>query len=388
LIKRHVLFTALSFLVSSVSIFSQVKSVDCVNKAAVTHDVEARTLTINQSGKISNFTKVDKVECVNLNEFIVTFDYFLFNETKQIFEIEDHGFSSLLTDTNMIFKSGNKIFGVQASATCNGTDFLIDDKNRLWEDKGDGLKIIERRIGFNRLKCVDGVTKPIAVNQEGKWEYSEAKKNWEKLAEEERYIININRIKQEVGSWCWAAVTASIANFYNPSLNLSQCQLANKAFNQNNCCENKQSPSCNKGFDISKSLKDYNLFKKGLVHRYYANVMKPEDVKPVLSYNEIKEECKNNRPLVLSFDMIKPGETTGFNHFVTVAGTYIENGKEMVRLLDPLNIGTQGDGITNIEYSKMNTSYQPNHIEPNGKNDWVDYTGSWTQTIFTKKPTL
>lgn len=193
--------------------------------------------------------------------------------------------------------------------------------------------------------------------------------------------------KQKMGQWCWAAVTASIHKYYNPASSVTQCDLANDAFDQQTCCQpdmlsdpNKPS-ACNQGYDISKSLGRYELFKKGLAHKYVQGYMKPEDVKPYPGFQELQDEINNKRPVVLSFELTEPGQSTGFNHFVVLTGAYVEgSGKQMVILKDPLNPGKDGakDGTTTMPYSALPNGYRPNE----GLSNWTDYTGQWTQTMF------
>src|SRR4051795_10347923 len=37
-------------------------------------------------------------------------------------------------------------------------------------------------------------------------------------------------------SWCWAAVAASVAGFYNESSTFTQCQIADLELHRNDCC--------------------------------------------------------------------------------------------------------------------------------------------------------
>src|SRR6476659_5384943 len=47
-------------------------------------------------------------------------------------------------------------------------------------------------------------------------------------------------------SWCWAAVTLSVARYYNtPTSWRSQCQLVNNVLNKGTCCGNGDSAECN-----------------------------------------------------------------------------------------------------------------------------------------------
>jgi hypothetical protein len=51
--------------------------------------------------------------------------------------------------------------------------------------------------------------------------------------------------------WCWAAVTVSIANYYDKKRNLKQCELANAAFFRPDCCK---SLNCDSPLTAQKAL--------------------------------------------------------------------------------------------------------------------------------------
>jgi hypothetical protein len=57
--------------------------------------------------------------------------------------------------------------------------------------------------------------------------------------------------KQADSNWCWAAVTASVANYYIGKDTWKQCELANLAFNRKDCCN---SSSCNKDLPLERAL--------------------------------------------------------------------------------------------------------------------------------------
>jgi hypothetical protein len=65
---------------------------------------------------------------------------------------------------------------------------------------------------------------------------------------------------QAQDQWCWAAVTSSVYAFYAPKKNpITQCELANSAFEQSNCCTSSQAAKvkpCNQPHSLTKALSE------------------------------------------------------------------------------------------------------------------------------------
>jgi Papain-like cysteine protease AvrRpt2 len=59
---------------------------------------------------------------------------------------------------------------------------------------------------------------------------------------------------QEQSEWCWAAVAASIVNFYAGDNKCKQCDVVNKMLILDNCCEDGSSDSCNQQFHLEPTL--------------------------------------------------------------------------------------------------------------------------------------
>jgi hypothetical protein len=57
--------------------------------------------------------------------------------------------------------------------------------------------------------------------------------------------LNFTVQRQTQDQWCWAALAASIAAYYEPASTATQCLLANWAFGQTTCCIDGSTPSCN-----------------------------------------------------------------------------------------------------------------------------------------------
>jgi hypothetical protein len=63
---------------------------------------------------------------------------------------------------------------------------------------------------------------------------------------------------QAQSNWCWAAVTASVVKYYEPTSAITQCSLANTAFGKTSCCTNPGSNDCNKPYVLETALAGVN----------------------------------------------------------------------------------------------------------------------------------
>jgi ABC-type bacteriocin/lantibiotic exporter with double-glycine peptidase domain len=59
---------------------------------------------------------------------------------------------------------------------------------------------------------------------------------------------------QEQTEWCWAAVAASIANFYARNNQSKQCDVVNKTLRRTDCCRDGSSDFCNQQVDVDTAL--------------------------------------------------------------------------------------------------------------------------------------
>lgn len=59
--------------------------------------------------------------------------------------------------------------------------------------------------------------------------------------------------KQQQDYWCWAAVSASIANFYNAATSWTQCRIATVEKDAP-CCEDGSSKECNQAYALDQAL--------------------------------------------------------------------------------------------------------------------------------------
>jgi hypothetical protein len=65
---------------------------------------------------------------------------------------------------------------------------------------------------------------------------------------------------QEQHNWCWAAVAATVSNYFFPDRVLSQCAIVNGVLNID-CCQDGETSAC----DVPKALEDALDAAKGLL---------------------------------------------------------------------------------------------------------------------------
>jgi hypothetical protein len=59
------------------------------------------------------------------------------------------------------------------------------------------------------------------------------------------HLLNFTVQAQQESNWCWAAVSTSIAHYYDSASNVTQCQVVNQQVGRNDCCTNPGSKDCN-----------------------------------------------------------------------------------------------------------------------------------------------
>jgi hypothetical protein len=110
------------------------------------------------------------------------------------------------------------------------------------------------------------------------------------------------KIQPQVHSdWCWAAVSASVAAFYNPASPWTQCQVVDKEKGRTDCCANGASAKCNVQWYLEKALtrvKHLNTVTGG-----------------ASSLPSIKTEVDGDRPLG-----VRTAWSRGGAHFMVVQG--------------------------------------------------------------------
>jgi hypothetical protein len=152
---------------------------------------------------------------------------------------------------------------------------------------------------------------------------------------------------QQQSNWCWAAVSASVASYYNtpgPSGRpWQQCEIANAEFGVATCCQNGSSIVCNKDWYLDKALQRVN------------HLAGPATPGPA-PFASITQEIDSNHLVGVRIGWYGDG-----GHFVALSGYDDTNGNQIVDVEDPIY------GPSTYDYSVFCTAYQSG-------------TGAWTNT--------
>lgn len=154
--------------------------------------------------------------------------------------------------------------------------------------------------------------------------------------------------RQMQTNWAWAAVAASISNYYNVLNPMTQCSLANWAFRQTTCCMQGNSSACNQPMSLKESLAHC-----GVLNSAYANA---------LSFPDIKAQLDAHLPVCV----IVRWQQGTIGHPVVITG-YDDNnqGSPIISLSDPW----YGESI--VDFGRFPANYHGG--------------GSWTYTYTTKQ---
>jgi hypothetical protein len=124
--------------------------------------------------------------------------------------------------------------------------------------------------------------------------------------------------QQEQTQWCWAALAASVANFYNPNPAITQCSLASWAFAPADCCANGGSLACNQPYSIAA----------GLAHVGHLNAALPNG----MTMPAIELEIDASRPIGVRVAWTGGG---GAAHAMAIKGYDNAQGHQMIDISDP-----------------------------------------------------
>ena len=145
---------------------------------------------------------------------------------------------------------------------------------------------------------------------------------------------------QQQDNWCWAASSKAVLDYYgNPA---DQCQMANYAFGQNNCCSNITWPNgAGSKCDSGDYLISIPLLWTGVnsVLNYFGNINTDWKYGSV-SAAKVQSEIGNNRPLIMSWNW-----TGGSSHALVIFG--ISN--NLISFLDPW----PGKGLQHWDYNSV-----------------------------------
>jgi len=125
---------------------------------------------------------------------------------------------------------------------------------------------------------------------------------------------------QNSEEWCWAAVSVSVARFYDSMSPWSQCSLVNAELGLETCCSNENSEDCNQPWYLENGLDRVGHLSS--------------KVEASLSFDDLIQEIDNNRPVGC---WIAWPDGTG--HFVVLNGYWkdfgVEPATEYVAVRDP-----------------------------------------------------
>jgi hypothetical protein len=147
-------------------------------------------------------------------------------------------------------------------------------------------------------------------------------------------------------NWCWAAVSVSVARFYEGQTAWSQCTVAGAELNRTDCCGGGAATSCNIPWYLDSVL-------TRVQHLRLMNA-------GTIPFGGVQTEINANRPLGCRI-----GWSTGGGHFVTIAGWMLaSDGTEYVEVFDPFYAYNQ------TPYQSFVSTYQG--------------IGTWTHSYFTQ----
>jgi ABC-type bacteriocin/lantibiotic exporter with double-glycine peptidase domain len=112
-------------------------------------------------------------------------------------------------------------------------------------------------------------------------------------------LDNLRFQQQEHNEWCWAAVAAMVAHFYDTTSTVTQCGVA--AITTHNCCAQPLPVGCNVPVDLDSALT--------FVDRFHAPVLGP------LTPGQLIRKTDAEKPVCARI-----GWAGGGGHFVVIKG--------------------------------------------------------------------
>lgn len=162
--------------------------------------------------------------------------------------------------------------------------------------------------------------------------------------------LNFIMQTQSQTQWCWAAVSVSVAGFYQPTSNLGQCQVVNEELGRDDCCGGGVFTGCNIPFTLNTALSRVGHLRGQIVTNPTA-------------FQDVDTEITNSNPLGCRI-----GWFGGGGHFVIIHGASTDTSggfiKQWVAVADPL--------------------YGPSDYLVDDFTDAYRQTGRWTHSYFTQ----
>jgi hypothetical protein len=168
-----------------------------------------------------------------------------------------------------------------------------------------------------------------------------------------RVMIRFRMEPQCHSNWCWAAVAASVAKYYDRGTYREQCEIANLELERDDCCD----------FACGADQVDFNVtnvFASPLNRvRCFAKLARFQQATP----SEVRQELDAERPVCAR--TVWPD---GGAHFVAIVGCWSDgDGTAMLAVDDPFW------GRSEYSYDRFVNHYQ-----------LLD--GKWNDTYYTKSP--
>jgi len=114
--------------------------------------------------------------------------------------------------------------------------------------------------------------------------------------------LRLSMQQQAQTQWCWAAVAASIAGFYNSRSAHSQCSTVCAVLPDSSCCANGASPRCNVPDSLERALKYVT---------HWASTLQGSP-----TWIRIDQELSAHHPVGVLVRLLG-----GSGHFVAISGT-------------------------------------------------------------------
>jgi hypothetical protein len=119
----------------------------------------------------------------------------------------------------------------------------------------------------------------------------------------QRFLINFKIQAQVRLNWCWAAATASIANYYRcqGKMTWTPCEIANLVFDRKDCC-GVNGVQCDKGVALSEPLEKMKLLASNPAGG--------------LSFKGVKQQIDDGRPILAALSSLAGHGVviTGYNN--------------------------------------------------------------------------
>jgi hypothetical protein len=150
---------------------------------------------------------------------------------------------------------------------------------------------------------------------------------------------------QQQTEWCWAAVSKSVASFFNSASAWTQCSVVNAELTRSDCCASGGSPACNQPWYLDRALQRIKNF------RSMSNAPS--------NRTSVRTEIDSDDPMGARIQWAGGG-----GHFVSIYGY---DDSDATKLL--IVIGDPWYGVSIVDFDVFTNNYLG--------------MGSWTHSYFT-----